>query len=46
MKLALRLALVWALTLVALLGIDTRLAFAHGHTTVGDYELVIGFRWT
>ena len=44
MKLALRLALVWALTLVALLGIDTRLAFAHGHTTVGDYELVIGFR--
>ena len=44
MKLALRLALVWALTLVALLGIDIRLAFAHGHTTVGDYELVIGFR--
>jgi hypothetical protein len=43
MKSASRLILVWALLLSILLGIDTQVAWAHGHTEVGDYELTIGF---
>lgn len=43
LKSILRLAFVWTLLLSMWIGIDTRLAWAHGHTHVGDYELVIGF---
>lgn len=43
MKRAIRLAFAWALLFGILFGVDVQPAWAHGHTEVGDYELVIGF---
>jgi hypothetical protein len=43
MKRAIRLTFVWALLISTWLGVGPQTAWAHGHTEVGDYELVIGF---